>query len=112
MKKRGHRITEHLLLGLFHGFIKAFQKNKVLSRDFKQSTEMAFCIFIKRKRHKVGKVRRLYKPRVLVFDVNIRPIMQKCKIRLKFSVKNALRLLQNSEIKIIEIKMIHICNIF
>lgn len=73
---------------------------------------MAFCIFMKRKMHKVGKVRRLYNPRVLVFDVNIHPIMRKCKIKFKFLVKNALRLLQNSEIKTIKIKMIHICNIF
>lgn len=66
----------------------------MLRRDFKQSSEMAFCIFMKRERHKAGKVGRFYNPRVLVFDVNIHPIMQECKIRLKFLVKNALRLLQ------------------
>lgn len=46
MKKRGHRITEHLLLGLFHGFLKAFQKNKVLSRDFKQSKQWDGFLYI------------------------------------------------------------------
>jgi len=70
-----------------------FQKNKVLRRYFKQSSEMAFCIFMKGKKHQVGKVCRFYNPRVLVFDVNIHPVMQKCKIRLTFFIKNALRLL-------------------
>lgn len=94
MKKSGHRT---LIPWSFPWIFKAFQENKVLRKDFKQSSEMAFCIFMKRKRHKVGKVGRLYNPRVLVFDVNIHPIMQECKIRLKFlvkNVKNALRLLQ------------------
>lgn len=45
-------VTAHL----FRGFVKAFQKNKVLRKDFKQSCEMAFCIFMKRKRYKMGKV--------------------------------------------------------
>lgn len=71
-------VTAHLVISM--GFFKAFQKNKVLRRDFKQSSEMAFHIFMKRKMHKVGKVSRLYNPRILVFDVNIHPIMQKCKI--------------------------------
>lgn len=69
-------VTAHLLFSHFPGFFKAFQKNKMLRSGFKQSSEISFCIFMKRKMHKVGKIWRLYDPRVLVFDVNIHPIMQ------------------------------------